>query len=92
MKRTSAPPPSRFREPSKYIFQCSGFSAGGGYRVSVHSEMKLVRIWDLMAYRGQNSRSNSPSSTDHLMIHPTVSRLRRISPRGKLETTLILCD
>jgi hypothetical protein len=58
----------------------------------VHSETKSMRIWDLMACCGQNSRSNSPSSTDHLTIRPTVSRLRRISPRGKLETTLILCD
>jgi hypothetical protein len=53
---------------------------------------EIVRIWDLMACRGQNSRSNSPSLTDHLMMRPTVSRLRKISPRGKLETTLILCD
>jgi hypothetical protein len=30
MKRTPVPAPSRFREPSKYIFQCSGFSTGGG--------------------------------------------------------------
>jgi hypothetical protein len=78
------PAPSRFREPSKYIFQCSGFSAGGGCWVSVHSETKLARIWDLMAYRGQNSRSNSPNSTDHLTMRPIVSRLRKISPRGKL--------
>jgi hypothetical protein len=45
-----------------------------------------------MSRRGQNSRSNSPNSTDHLTMHPTVSRLRNIYPRGKLETTLILCD
>jgi hypothetical protein len=31
MKRMSAPARSRFREPSKYIFQCSGFSASGGF-------------------------------------------------------------
>jgi hypothetical protein len=59
--------------------------------VSVHSEMKSARIWDLMACRGQNSRSNSPNSTDHLTMFPTVSRMRKISLRGKLETTLILC-
>jgi hypothetical protein len=40
----------------------------------------------------ENSRSNSPNSTDHLTMHPTVSRLSRISSMGKLETTLILCD
>jgi hypothetical protein len=45
-----------------------------------------------MACCGQNSRSNSPISTDHLTMHLMVSRLCRISPRGKLETTLILCD
>jgi hypothetical protein len=45
-----------------------------------------------MACRGQNSRSNLPSSTDHLTMRPIVSRLRKIFPRGKLETTLILCD
>jgi hypothetical protein len=28
----------RFREPSKYIFQCSSFSTGGDCWVSVHSE------------------------------------------------------
>jgi hypothetical protein len=44
MKRMPAPAPSRFREPSKYIFQCSGFSTGGGCWVSVHSEMKSTRI------------------------------------------------
>jgi hypothetical protein len=32
----------------------------------------------------KNSRSNSANSTDHLTICPTVSRLRKISPRGKL--------
>jgi hypothetical protein len=32
----ACPTPSGFREPSKYIFQCSGFSAGGGCWVSVH--------------------------------------------------------
>jgi hypothetical protein len=42
--------------------------------------------------RGQNSRSNLPNSTDHLMVRPTVSQLRKISPRKKLEATLILCD
>jgi hypothetical protein len=50
----------------------------------------LARIWDLMACRGQNSRSNKPNSTYHLTMHPIV--LRKISPRGKLEKTLILCD
>jgi hypothetical protein len=45
-----------------------------------------------MACREQNSRSNSRNSTDHLIMCPTVSRLRKISLRGKLETTLILCD
>jgi hypothetical protein len=44
MKRTPVPAPLRFREPSKYIFQCSGFFAGGGYWVSVHSETKSARI------------------------------------------------
>jgi hypothetical protein len=29
MKSTPAPTPSRFRELSKYIFQCSGFFVGG---------------------------------------------------------------
>jgi hypothetical protein len=47
--RTPTSAPSRFREPSKYIFQCSGFSVGGGCRVSVHSETKSARIWDLIA-------------------------------------------
>jgi hypothetical protein len=42
MKRTLAP--SKFREPSKYIFQCSGFSADGACWVSFHSETKSVRI------------------------------------------------
>jgi hypothetical protein len=45
-----------------------------------------------MACRGQNSRLNSPNFTDHLTMCPTVSLLRKISLRGKLETTLILCD
>jgi hypothetical protein len=49
-------------------------------------------MWDLMACSGQNSRSNSPDSTDQLTMRPTVSRLHKISPRGKLETTLILYD
>jgi hypothetical protein len=34
---------------------------------------------------------NSPSSTDHLTMRPTVLRLCKISPSKKLETTLILC-
>jgi hypothetical protein len=67
MKSTPAPTPSRFN------FQCSGFSVGGGCWVSVHSEMKSARIWDLMAYRGHNSSSNSPSLTDHLTMRPMVS-------------------
>jgi hypothetical protein len=46
----------------------------------------------LMACRGKNMRLNSPNLTDHLTMHPTVSRMSKISPRGKLETTLILCD
>jgi hypothetical protein len=53
---------------------------------------EIARIWDLMAYRGQNSRLNSPNSTNDLTMRPMVPRLRKISPRGKLETTLILCD
>jgi hypothetical protein len=32
------------------------------------------------------------NSTDNLMTRPTMSRLRKISLRGKLEMTLILCD
>jgi hypothetical protein len=53
---------------------------------------KSARIWDLMACRGQNSSLNFPSSTNHLTMRSVVSRLCRISPKGKLETTLTLCD
>jgi hypothetical protein len=52
LKSTLASAPLRFREPSKYIFQCSGFSTGGGCLVYVHSKTKFARIWDLMACRG----------------------------------------
>jgi hypothetical protein len=59
----------------------------------------LLRRWRLLGLRPLGDEigedmglSNSPSSTDHLTICPTVSRLHRISPRGELETTLILCD
>jgi hypothetical protein len=53
---------------------------------------KIGEDLDLMACRGQNSRSNSPNSTDHLTMRPTVSWLCKISKRGKLEMTLILCN
>jgi hypothetical protein len=62
-----------FKEPSKYIFQCSDFSVSWGCWVSVHSKTNSVRIWDLMACRGKNSSLNSPSLIDHLTMHPQVS-------------------
>jgi hypothetical protein len=43
---------------------------GGGIWVSVHSDTKFARICDLITCLGQNSISNSPSSTNHLTMGP----------------------
>jgi hypothetical protein len=47
--------PSILREPSKYIFQCSGELSEIGVFISVHSTMKSTNACDLMVVRLQNS-------------------------------------
>jgi hypothetical protein len=44
----------------------------------------------LIACLGQNSISNSPSSTDYLTMRSLASRLRMISPKGNENGTTIL--
>jgi hypothetical protein len=90
MSNTPAPEPLRFRAPSKYIIQCSGRSLGGGILISVHLDTKSARICDLITCQGQNSISNSPSSTDHLTMRPLASRLRTFSPSDNDDGTTIL--
>jgi hypothetical protein len=51
MKYTPAPAPSILREPSKYIFQCSGELSETGVFISVHSTIKSTSYCDLIVVR-----------------------------------------
>jgi hypothetical protein len=51
---------------------------------------KVCEDLQLDRFPGENSISNSPSSTDHLTIRPLVSRSRMISPRGNEDGTTFL--
>jgi hypothetical protein len=51
MKYTLALAPSILREPSKYIFQCSGELLETGVFISVHLIMKSTNAYDLIVVR-----------------------------------------
>jgi hypothetical protein len=84
MKRTPVPTPPSLSDPSKYIFQWSRMVFGVSCWISVHSAMKSVSAWDLMALRGVKSMFSAPSSTAHLEMWPVASLLHRISLSGKI--------
>src|SRR6266540_3438390 len=71
----ASPAPSILREPSKYIIQYSSFSVMACVWTSVHSAMKSMSTWDLMAVRGWKVSSKEPSSTAHFAIRSVASQL-----------------
>jgi hypothetical protein len=92
MKRTPAPAPPSFSDPSKYIFQWSRIVSGVGCWSSVHSATKSTSAWDLIAFRGVKSMLSALSSTAHLDMRLVESRLCKMSSSGKSVTTVILCS
>jgi hypothetical protein len=75
---------------SKYIFQWSRKASGASCWISVHSTTKFASVCDFIVFRGEKLIFRAPSSTAHFDMRPVASLLRRMSPREKSVTTVIL--
>lgn len=57
-------------------------SSGVSEHGPVHSAMKLVIIYDLMADRATKEMANEANSTTHLPMRPVASLFSSMSPNG----------